>query len=150
MLKTLEMPVKNLGVNMVNDIINVLKSKDKIASGRLINSIKHEYQIDIDNIKLLITSEDYLTYVDQGRKPGKYAPIQAIKDWVKLKGIDEKYAFAINHNIFKFGIKPLNFMEGLTAEYSKPDKFGGVIKQYNKIVSDYLKWEFEQIQKNMK
>ena len=150
MLKTLEEPINKLGIDMVNEIISVLESNDKIASGRLVKSISHEYQLDLDNIKLLISSEDYLTYVDKGRKPGKFAPIAPIKEWARIKGIDESAAYAINYKIFKFGIKPLNFMEGIETKFSKPDKFGGVIKQYNKIVSDYLKWEFEQIQKNMK
>lgn len=144
------MPINRLGLGMVNEIIDVLESNDKIASGRLIKSIKHEYQLDIDDIKLLIKSEDYLTYVDSGRKPGKFVPVNALREWLKFKGIDEKALYPINYKIFKFGIKPLNFMKSIEEKYSKPDKFGGVIKEYNKIIAEYLKWEFKEIQKNMK
>lgn len=150
MLKQLDIPIKRLGVDMVNEIIDILKSKDKIASGELIKSVKYEYIADIDNIELLIKSEDYLTYVDQGRRPGKYVPVNALRKWAKLKGIPEKAVYPINHKIFKFGIRPLNFMKRVSEKYKRPDKFGVIIKQYNKIVADYLKWEFQEIQKNMK
>lgn len=150
MLKSLETPVKKLGLDMTNEIISILESNDKIASGRLIQSIKYEYMADIDDIKLLITSEDYLTYVDKGRRPGKFVPISALKEWASLRGIPESAVWGINMNIFKFGIKPLNFMDGLEKEYSQPNKFGGIIKQYNKIVAEYLRAEFKLIQKNMK
>lgn len=150
MFKTLDMPIRKLGVDMVNEIINVLESKDKVASRKLINSIKHEYRIDIDNIELLIKSEDYIKYIESGRKPGKYVPLKALKEWVKFKGIPEKAIYPINHKIFKFGIKPVIILKPVVEKYNKPDKFGGIIKQYNRIVADYLKYEFEMIQKNMK
>jgi hypothetical protein len=150
MFKTLEMPIRKLGVDMVNEIISVLESKDKVASGKLINSIKHEYRIDIDNIELLIKSEDYIKFLESGRRPGKYVPIKALKEWVKFKGIPEKAIYPINHKIFKFGIKPVQILKPIVDKYNKPDRFGGIIKQYNRIVADYLKWEFQQIEKNMK
>lgn len=150
MFKTLDIPIRKLGVDMVNEIINVLESKDKVASRKLINSIKHEYRIDIDNIELLIKSEDYIKYIESGRKPGKYVPLKALKEWVKFKGIPEKAIYPINHKIFKFGIKPVIILKPVVEKYNKPDKFGGIIKQYNRIVADYLKYEFEMIQKNMK
>lgn len=150
LLKQLEMPIKKLGVDMVNEIISVLERKDKVASRKLLNSIKHEYRIDIDNIELLIKSEDYIKYLESGRRPGKYVPLSALKEWVKFKGIPEKAIYPINHKIFKFGIKPVQILKPIVDKYNKPDRFGGIIKQYNKIVADYLKWEFEQIQKNMK
>lgn len=149
MFKRLENPINNLGVEIVDVIISVLQSKNKIASGRLIKSIRYEYMADIESIKLLIYSEDYLTYIDRGRKPGKYVPISALKEWAKYKGIPEKAVWAINKNIFKFGIKPLNFIYDIKQRYSKRDKFGVVTREYTKIISEYLTQELKKAQKNM-
>ena len=150
MLKKLEMPIQNLGIEMVNEIISVLQQNNKIATGNLINSVKYEYQVDIDTIKLLIQSEDYLEYVDKGRDPGKFVPVDKLREWIRIKGIPEKALYPINYKIFKFGIKPLNFLESIRATYSSKGKFGIIVKEYNKIISDYMKWEFKQIQKNIK
>ena len=150
MLKRLEMPIQNLGIDMVNDIISVLQQNNKIASGNLINSVKYEYQVDINTIKLMLISEDYLEYVDKGRAPGRFAPVDKLREWIRIRGIPEKALYPINYKIFKFGIKPLNFLEGIRASYSTKGHFGIIVKQYNKIISDYMKWEFEQIQKNLK
>lgn len=150
LFKQLDPSIKKLGVEMVDALITSLESKNKVASRDLINSVKYEYQVDIDNIKLFLKSEDYLTYIEKGRRPNKYVPIAALKRWAGFKGIPEKAIYAINHKIFKFGIKPVKILEPIVNEFNKPTKFGGVVKQYNRIVADYLKYEFEQIEKNMK
>jgi hypothetical protein len=56
-------------------------------------------------------ANDYLKYVDQGRKPGTYPPIQAIQRWVAIKGLPKEAAWAIRTNIFKFGIKPTRVID---------------------------------------
>ena len=68
---------------------------------------------------------DYFKYVNLGRrKGGKYVPIKALLDWIKIRGIrrrDEKgrfvkgnqlsLAFAIQKNIHKFGIRRTNIYD---------------------------------------
>jgi hypothetical protein len=68
-------------------------------------------------------AEDYFQWVQSGRKPGaKGVPIDSIEQWIrdrKLKGRDKKgkfiknrnFAFAIQKNIKKFGIRPSNFLD---------------------------------------
>jgi len=135
---------------MVNEIISVLQQNNKIASSQLISSINYQYQVDVNTIKLLIQSEDYLEYVDKGRAPGKFVPVDKLREWIRIKGIPEKALYPINYKIFKFGIKPLNFLESIRAQYDTKGKFGIIVKEYNKIIADYMKWEFKQIQKNIK
>ncbi len=68
-------------------------------------------------------AENYLTFVDKGvsgteKKHAtpysyrtKYPPIQAIKQWTRLKGMPEEAAYGIQRNIFRFGMKPTNVIK---------------------------------------
>ena len=114
---------------------------NKNASGNLINSVKvvNTSEGNIQSLQLDFTNaESYADIVESGRKPGTYVPIKAIMQWIAEKGIgvrDERgrfvrghrqfknkvkqgnndevknIAFAIRGSIFKFGIRPSNFME---------------------------------------
>lgn len=99
------------GKQYVGTLVGFLKKYNKSASGALINSIDYRLQETAQEIKLIIDANDYLKYVDEGRKPGKFPPIQAIEKWTKLKGIPQSAVFPIAKSIFKFGIEPTNVIE---------------------------------------
>ena len=87
---------------------------DKVASGKLRNSIEAKTSNDSIQIKM----EDYGIFVQSGRKKGdKGVPISALLDWIKQRGIrsrdltDRQLAFAIQSNIKKFGIRPSNWFD---------------------------------------
>jgi hypothetical protein len=98
---------------------------NKIASGRLYNSISAQVVETQEGLKLEITYMDYFKYVNRGRKPkSKRVPIPALLEWIKYKKIkprDKKgrfikmkpmsLAFAIQTNIYKFGIRPANIFD---------------------------------------
>jgi hypothetical protein len=97
---------------------------NKVASGNLKNSVQVNVQPKNNNIVVLkVIMADYAEYVQQGRRPGKKnVPIKSLLDWIKernLKGRNKKgrfisnlsFAFAIQKNINKFGIRPSNFID---------------------------------------
>lgn len=108
---------------------------DKVASGNLRNSIKAvilpekngETVISVLGPGGKMLSQTYGDFpnnsVQAGRVPGKKGvPIEALEKWIKdrgLQGRDKKgryikrrsFAFAIQMNIKKFGIKPSNFID---------------------------------------
>jgi hypothetical protein len=108
------------------------KKGNKVASGKLKNSIKAK-QTDNETIMVFGPGGAPLnqTYgawggkgdVNSGRlKNLKGVPIDVLEEWIRtrgLKGSDKKgkfiktinFAFAIQKNIKKFGIKPSNFIE---------------------------------------
>jgi hypothetical protein len=99
------------GKDYVKILVGLLKGNrpyPKVASGSLINSINYRLQDTAQGINVILLANDYLKYVDEGRKPGTYPPIQAIQRWVSIKGIPKQAAWAIRTNIYKFGIKPTN------------------------------------------
>lgn len=59
----------------------------------------------------------YWYYVNNGRKPGSYAPITPLKMWAQKRlGLNDERealsaAFGISRNIYKFGIQPSYFYD---------------------------------------
>lgn len=102
--------LKVFGQDFVLSLAEVLRKADKRASGKLIASLNYDlltlvkdvnYQIEINGL-------DYFEQVNLGRKPGKQPPLSKIRQWTKLKGIDQRAAYPIARKIGKFGIAPTN------------------------------------------
>ena len=81
-----------------------LIEKGKEASGTLVNSIRTNIRTDGSSFLIEVFAEDYLRFVDQGRKPGKFPPPENIRSWILLKGIAEEAAFPIARKIATQGI----------------------------------------------
>ena len=96
---------------------------DKVASGKLVNSVSVTTVQKRNETVLSVFMEDYAQFVQSGRVPGqKGVPISALEKWIKdrkLTGRDKRgryitrrsFAFAIQKNIQKFGIRPSNFLD---------------------------------------
>ena len=96
---------------------------NKVASGKLVNSIQVVTKQSKGRTVIQVLAEDYLAYVQSGRLPGKKGvPLDQIEEWIKSRGLqgrDKKgrfikrrsFAFAIQTNIKKFGIRPANFLD---------------------------------------
>ncbi|MBV1889253.1 MAG: hypothetical protein KUG67_03310, partial [Proteobacteria bacterium] len=71
----------------LNSIVIDLKAKHvelgMKASGRWTDSLTVETKKD----KGVILAEDYTEFLTDGRKPGKFPPIDKIKAWIVAKGI---------------------------------------------------------------
>jgi hypothetical protein len=95
----------------------------KVASGKLRDSIQVNVVKQKDETIIQILAEQYSQWVQSGRLPGKRGvPIDALERWIKSRGLqgrDKKgkfikrrsFAFAIQNNIKKFGIRPSNFLD---------------------------------------
>jgi len=124
--------MKEIGSKTVKDAKSILKEKNKINTGKLYNSINYV----IENNKLVFKMLDYGQWVDKGRKPGKYVPVDALNKWLKQKGIDLKYSFVINRAIKRRGIKPTFFFtkaveENINIDDKTLDKIAeGLIEKY--------------------
>lgn len=114
---TISEALLKVGNNVISEArANLMKKNSKqynhIATKELYNSMK---AVVVDD-ELSFELTDYAKYVDQGRKKGKYAPVDAIKKWCKVKGIKQSLAYVINRKIFLKGIDPTNFF---TDPYDK-------------------------------
>jgi hypothetical protein len=115
----LEAVLKKYGLEAVDTIKKVLIANDK-GDSNFIKSLSYNFKIDVDEIVLNINLNDYWVFIQLGRKPNsKIPPKQPILNWMKRKGIDEKYEFPIRRKIGLFGIKPINIVGFLINDNTK-------------------------------
>lgn len=96
---------------------------NKVATGQLLNSLTATVVRTPQGSQLVITYMDYFEAVNLGRRPErKRVPISALLDWIKIRGIKGRnkrgrfipnlsLAFAIQTNIYKYGIAPSNIYD---------------------------------------
>lgn len=84
------------------------------ASGKLAQSAHYELKVNDRVYEVGIWLEDYWKYVENGRKAGKFPPINKIKEWIKVKPIiprpyngklptEDQLAFLIGRKIAREG-----------------------------------------------
>jgi hypothetical protein len=126
---------KDLGDELKKSLIQELRRTKAIASGDLLKSVNFTVEMTPVGAVISLNGNDYITYVDEGRKPGRYAPTSALKQWIKAKGIatDEakvsSIAFAINNKIKRQGIKARPILNAV---------FDQKLPLYDKIIDDVL------------
>lgn len=74
------------------------------ASGDLANSVRFE----VTDRGLKVFAEDYIYYLEHGRKPGKFPPLDSIKQWIEEKNLTfdipiDSLAFLIGRKIARKG-----------------------------------------------
>jgi hypothetical protein len=123
--------IRKYGDSVENEIESRLTGYNKIASGKLYDSIRYDVKETKKEFILTFSMAEYGKYVDKGVKPKKYlgmkrgksakksAFIEALKKWCKIKGIPEGAAFPIRRNIWKYGIAPTNFFTIPTTRRQK-------------------------------
>ena len=97
---------------------------NKVASGTLARSVEVQTKQSSNNTtELQILMSEYGQWVQSGRLPGKgFVQVGSLMKWIKQRGLkgrdkkgkfitDKSFAFAIQQNIKKFGIRPANFID---------------------------------------
>jgi len=96
---------------------------NKVASGNLARSVQVVTKQSQNVTVLQVLMEEYGQWVQSGRSGGKgFVPIGSLMKWIKQRGLkgrdkkgrymtDKSFAFAIQTNIKKFGIRPSNFLD---------------------------------------
>jgi hypothetical protein len=132
---------------------------DKVASGKLLNSIQYSVDVQNGDPTLVLSYIDYFDNVNLGRrKERKRVPVSALVEWIKIRGIQGRnkkgkfiprlsFAFAIQTNIYKFGIRPANIydkgIDGLLNFIDNPpaalrDEWGDVFDMIAEDVNIFL------------
>lgn len=92
-----------------------LTDKGINASYKLLNSVETVVRRNDDEFTVTINLEDYWYYVENGRGPGKFPPIDNILEWIRVKPVipysdsrgrlptEEQLAFLISRKIANEG-----------------------------------------------
>ena len=147
----LEEALQIFGEEYIEEMAKILRKQDKIASGDLIRSL------DTRVLKtgfgtsytLKILAEEYLKYIESGRKPNSKAPPvedengDGILKWTRQKGIPEGLAYPIAKSIGIKGIKPVDVIAKAFDQVTRSIEFrrleNGVSDWVDDLISEKLK-----------
>lgn len=97
---------------MSSDIgVNNKVGKNTLVDSDLFNTVGVKSE-DIEVVTLLVN--DYIDYIEHGRKAGSFPPPQAIAEWCQKKGLptDNSTVFLICRSIYEKGIAPRPIFDG--------------------------------------
>lgn len=117
------------GEDSIKEMITRLKNLDKIASGKLVRSLKYDIRSQLGGLQLYFEMEDYGVRVDQGvngklktrnsKSPyntDKFPPKKAdISKWCQYRKIDKSKASIIQRSIYLYGTEPTFFFTITTS-----------------------------------
>lgn len=138
------------GKSYVAELGDQLRKLDKKASGDLLKSLDSRViQTAMGTIYTIqLLAEDYLKYVDKGRRAGKYPPLNAITKWVRLKGIPDSAVFPIMKKIRDKGIKPTNVISKTLQKMERGKGFNRFEEDMGDWVDDMVSQMMLDISKN--
>jgi hypothetical protein len=114
--------LENIGEEIVQQYKDELQQHNKIASGKLFNSIDYRIEVTNEGVTLYFVAEDYYINVEKGRNPGgKFPPIDVIKKWMISRSIPDKpgLAYIIARRIAEKGIKGISELTTIRTDVSK-------------------------------
>ena len=79
--------MEEMAIAIRNEYQDNLIRNDRIASGDLLNNIEYEITRGDFTYTIYVKMRDYWYFVENGRKAGKWPPIQNILDWIKIKPV---------------------------------------------------------------
>lgn len=119
--------LEEYAVKLRNTYQDKLINDDKIATGNLLNSVEYILESDETQISVSLKLEDYWKYVENGREPGKFPPIDSIMEWISVKPIlpdertgklptEKQLSFLIARKIANEGIEAGNQLSDTQKE----------------------------------
>ena len=86
--------LEEFAIQLRNLYQDKLIKDNRIASGELLNSVEYIIEKDSRSISVSLQLEDYWIYAEEGRGPGKFPPLNKIREWISIKPVqavpDEK------------------------------------------------------------
>lgn len=79
--------LNTLGDRLIDIYRKNLAQTDTNASGALGNTINYIVEKDDLTYSVDINIEDYWKYIEEGRRPGKFPPVESIRNWVRIKPV---------------------------------------------------------------
>lgn len=79
--------MEEMAIAIRNEYQDNLIRNDRIASGDLLNNIEYEVIRGDFTYTIYVKMKDYWYFVENGRKAGKWPPIDNILNWIKIKPV---------------------------------------------------------------
>ena len=108
-----------------------LTDKGINASYKLLNSVETTVKRNDDEFIVSINLEEYWIFVENGRKPGRFPPVDKILEWIRVKPVipysdsrgrlptEEQLAFLIARKIAEQGTEPKHILYETVDELNR-------------------------------
>lgn len=144
--------LNEFGKLLVDTYRDKLTNEKVNASKTLYNSISYIVEGNGTNFVVKLKLEDYYKYVENGRKAGKFPPINKIEKWIEIKPVlprpfangklptTKQLAFLISRKIALEGIKPRPLLQ-----QSIDEVFDEIKERLEEALTKDIESEFEII-----
>ncbi len=93
----------------------VFKQKDKIATGKTIESLEVVQEVDLGAaVGISLYGGKSVEFINQGLPTGVYIPDGELLDWMNARGIPASAEKNIQWGIFHNGVEPVPIIDALT------------------------------------
>ena len=100
----LEDNLNKLAARIEFDMKEIIELAGAVATGNLLNELSVQFEKENDGYKLAVSYPFYGKFINEGRGPStRMPPLDAIKEWTRIKGIPEEAAFPIAKKIQEEG-----------------------------------------------
>lgn len=139
--------IQYIANEFVQEYKKQLIADGKKATGNLVNTAKSYVSWNGTVLSVSIDLPDYWIYTENGRKPGKFPPLDKIKQWIKVKPIlpraskngklpsDESLAYLIGRKIATKGIKGSHSLAKTIDSFKLVQK---VTSELSRLIGDEL------------
>src|SRR5690625_2671987 len=110
-MEQIKLALSQVGEQIVEDI------REHLRSSKGSTKVSDTIEFRVNGYQVTVLAEDYLKYIDEGRSPGTFPPVQDIKRWVQNKGIQpvnmslDQLTYVISRSIAEKGIQPANVIQ---------------------------------------
>ncbi len=103
MLKDLFDILETFGTESVEMLRDEHQAAGQVASGKTLDSFRHE----VDEVGLKVFGAGHVEWLDRGRGPGGFPPVDKIKKWVYDKGLAGQFdkEYKLNSFVYLIGRK---------------------------------------------
>ena len=126
--------LENCGDQIIDIYRRKLYEGGSNASGQLGNSLRAIVSVNEGVYVLELALSSYWKYVENGRQPGKFPPLDVIKQWIQIKPVIpnirngklptlDQLTFLISRSIARNGIQPKNYLANTIREFEYDPQF---------------------------
>lgn len=147
MFENLRQVLEDFGQLLVEEYKESLILNNKLASEDLYNSVNYQIKTSSGEFQVNLELNHYWKYIENGRKAGKFPPINKIAEWIRVKPViprpmsngklptEQQLAFLISRKIANEGIKPQPLLQ---------ESIDNVMYVMNEMIEDALVKDLEQ------
>lgn len=153
--------VRGVLIDWIDKVAELYKNNVPVASGSFKNSISGEVIVNGSSYLAVLNLSEVWKYIEEGRRPGTFPPVNAIKEWITIKAITPKpftlpngksripttnqLSYLIGRKIKEKGIEPKPILKK-TIDDLKPELFDNLSKSLTDEVIQSLMIDFKNIQ----